>query len=347
MTVSVAIAGASGYAGGELVRLVAAHPEMQLKTVTADTSAGRNLSELHPHLRALPEMKLQETTAQVLSGHDLVFFAMPHGQSGALAESVSAGLLVDCGADHRLESEAAWSQFYGGKFFEPWAYGLPELVLANGSRQRKNLASAKKLAIPGCNATAVTLALAPGLASGIASPMDVVASLVVGTSGAGRSSKPELSASEILGSARAYSVAGVHRHIPEILQNFKASNPAEASISFTPILAPLSRGILATVTARVDPSVTLEQVRQAWLDAYSGEQFAEVLPEGEFPVLSEVIGSNCARIGIGLDRAAGRLIAICAIDNLVKGTAGAAIQSANIALGLPEGLGLSRIGLAP
>ncbi len=347
MTVSVAIAGASGYAGGELVRLVAAHPELELKTVTADKSAGLSLSELHPHLRALPEMKFQETNAQVLSGHDLVFFAMPHGQSGALADSVSAGLLVDCGADHRLNSEQAWSEFYGGKFFEPWAYGLPELVLANGSRQRQNLAEARKLAIPGCNATAVTLALAPGLASGIASPKDVVANLVVGTSGAGRSSKPELSASEILGSARAYSVGGVHRHIPEILQNFKASSPAGASISFTPVIAPFSRGILATVTAKADSSIGLDQVRKAWLDAYSGEEFIDVLPEGEFPVLSEVIGSNCARIGVGIDRAAGRVIAICAIDNLVKGTAGAAIQSANIALGLPEGLGLSRIGLAP
>lgn len=347
MSVSVAIAGASGYAGGELLRLLTGHPEFEVKTVTANQNVGLTVEAVHPHLRGAVELQFVETTPEVLSGHDVVFFAMPHGQSGQLSSQVSAGLSVDCGADHRLVSEHDWSRFYGGEYFGAWTYGLPELPIGEGQKQRQAIRNATQIAVPGCNVTAVTLAIAPAINAGLVDSSDVVANLAVGTSGAGRSSKSELSASEILGSARAYSVGGIHRHIPEILQNFQLAGGKNSSISFTPVLVPMSRGILAVVSARVRPNISFQNLRDAWLECYETEAFINVLGDGVVPSTSEVLGSNSANIAVTLDADAGRVIAICAIDNLVKGTAGAAIQSTNIALGFSEQTGLGTVGVAP
>lgn len=346
---TVAVAGASGYAGGELLRLLSAHPEFEVTVVTAHANAGQPLSAVHPHLVAYRDLVLQDTTAAVLAGADVVFLALPHGASGAITADLPDDVVViDCGADHRLSSPEAWAAFYGGEYHGAWTYGLPELMVDEaGTRQRANLSDATRIAVPGCNVTAITLGLAPGIAAGIISADDLVAVLAVGTSGAGKSLRPDLLASEISGSASAYQVGGVHRHTPEILQNLSAAGAQSPTISFTPVLVPMARGILATSTAKLVPGTTAAQVHDVWQTAYADEPFVHVLPAGSFPRSGDTTGANTCLIGLAVDEAAGRVVVISAIDNLVKGTAGAAIQSANLALGFPETLGLPVNGVAP
>jgi len=335
MSYSVAIAGASGYAGGELLRLLSAHPEFEIATVTAHQSAGQPLSSVHPHLVSLGHLVLKETTPAVLAGHDVVFLALPHGASGAItAELPDDVLVVDCGADHRLTDPEAWATWYGGEYFGAWTYGMPELILKDGGRQRDRLAGATRIAVPGCNVTAITLGLAPGVAAGVVAADDLVSVLAVGPSGAGKSLRTDLLAAEILGSASAYGIGGKHRHNPEIVQNLTAAGGAGVSISFTPVLVPMARGILATSTAKLtaDPAA----VRAAWEEGYAGETFVRVLPDGSFPRVADTTGANTCLIGLAVDERAGRVVVVSALDNLGKGTAGAAIQSTNIALGLPS-----------
>lgn len=350
MTSSVAVSGASGYAGGEILRLLAAHPDIEIRTVTAHSTAGQPLVASQPHLRSLAHLTIQDTTPETLAGHDIVFLALPHGQSGQYTDALGdTPLVIDAGADHRLTSPDAWAQFYGGPFGEPWTYGVPEL-LVDGRKQRERLVGATRIAAPGCNASTVALSLAPGVAAGVIDPSDIVSVLAVGPSGAGKSLKTNLLASEILGSANPYAVGGTHRHIPEIRQALVAAGAAteaDVRISFTPVLVPMSRGILATSTAPIAPGATDEQIRAAWADAYGDETFVQLLPDGQFPRTADVLGANTALIGLAIDRAANRVVVVTAVDNLVKGTAGAAIQSMNIALGLPEATGLTVNGVAP
>ena len=362
MTYSVAVSGASGYAGGEILRLLASHPDVEIRTVTAHSNAGQKLSEHQPHLRSLAHLTLQDTTPEILSGHDIVFLALPHGQSGQYTDALGdVPLVIDAGADHRLTSQSAWDSFYGGAFHEPWAYGVPELLVGGGSggsvKQREHLRGATRIAAPGCNASTVSLSLAPGVAAGVIDPSDIVTVLAVGPSGAGKSLKPHLLGSEILGSANPYAVGGTHRHIPEIRQALAAaSGPSTGSgtvdpdgirISFTPVIVPMARGILATSTAPIAPGATDAQIRDAWQAAYGDETFVQLLPEGSVPRTADVLGANTALIGLAIDRAANRVVVVTAVDNLVKGTAGAAIQSMNLALGLTETTALSINGVAP
>ncbi|MFJ2553141.1 N-acetyl-gamma-glutamyl-phosphate reductase [Microbacterium sp. NPDC087591] len=350
MTYSVAVSGASGYAGGEILRLLASHPDIEIRTVTAHSNAGQPLIQHQPHLRSLAGLTLQDTTPEILAGHDIVFLALPHGQSGQYTDALGdTPLVIDAGADHRLTSQSAWDAFYGGAFHEPWTYGVPELPVG-GAKQRDALRGATRIAAPGCNASTVSLSLAPGVAAGVIDPGDIVSVLAVGPSGAGKSLKPNLLASEILGTANPYAVGGTHRHIPEIRQALAASTgaaPDGIRISFTPVLVPMSRGILATSTAPIVAGVTDAEIREAWENAYDGETFVHLLPEGSFPRTADVLGANTALIGLAIDRAANRVTVVTAVDNLVKGTAGAAIQSMNIALGLPEDRALSINGVAP
>lgn len=350
MTYSVAVSGASGYAGGEILRLLAAHPDIEIRTVTAHSNAGQQLIDHQPHLQSLAHLTLADTTPEVLSGHDIVFLALPHGQSGQYTDALGAvPLVIDAGADHRLTSETEWEAFYGGAFHEPWVYGVPELPIAGGT-QRDRLVGATRIAAPGCNASTVSLSLAPGVAAGVIDPSDIVSVLAVGPSGAGKSLRPNLLASEILGSANPYAVGGTHRHIPEIRQALVDAGAPSADavrISFTPVLVPMARGILATSSAPLVPGVSDEEIRAAWESAYGDERFVRVLPAGRFPRTADVVGANTALMGLAIDRAAGRVVVVTAVDNLVKGTAGAAVQSMNIALGLPEATGLTVNGVAP
>jgi N-acetyl-gamma-glutamyl-phosphate reductase len=348
MSLSVAVAGASGYAGGELLRLLAGHPELTVATVTAFSNAGQQLIRVQPHLRSLEHLTFVETTPENLAGHDVVFVALPHGKSGELtAHLPESTLVIDCGADHRLSSEADWADFYGGEFYGAWEYGLPELVRADGSKQRDALAGVSRIAVPGCNVTAITVGLAPVVQAGAVLADDIVAVLAVAPSGAGKSLATHLLASEMLGSASAYGVGGVHRHTPEIRQNLRVAGGSDVRVSFTPMLVPMARGILATSTARLAPGATAAQVHDAFEEAYADEPFVHVLPSGQFPRTADTVGANVALIGVAIDENAGRVVTVTAIDNLVKGTAGAAIQAANIALGLTETAGLGINGVAP
>ncbi|OZG52654.1 N-acetyl-gamma-glutamyl-phosphate reductase [Pseudoscardovia radai] len=360
---TVAVAGATGYAGGEALRILATHPECEVTCVAGHSSVGERFGQFAPHIPQLADLTVVDTTPENLNGHDIIILALPHGASGALAAQLDPdSIVIDLGADHRLECKDAWDAFYGGDFYDHWTYGMPELITgkaADGSytRQRENLPGAKRIAGPGCNVTATTLAMQPAVAEGLVEPGAIVADLVVGYSGAGKSlKKPYLLASEALQSALPYSVAGRHRHIPEILQNFAhavgltAADASRFRLGFTPILAPMSRGILATVSAPLTEkgeSLADDAIRAVWTKAYEGQDFVTVLPEGMLPATGNVIGSNAAHIQVAVDHNAHRLYAFCAIDNLNRGTAGQAVESLNIALGLDESTGLTKIGVAP
>ncbi|MFF3459315.1 N-acetyl-gamma-glutamyl-phosphate reductase [Streptomyces sp. NPDC002730] len=342
MAVRAAVAGASGYAGGELLRLLLAHPEIEIGALTGNSNAGQKLGGLQPHLLPLAGRVLEPTTAEVLTGHQVVFLALPHGQSAAVAEQLGDEVLVvDMGADFRLEDAADWETFYGSPHAGTWPYGLPELPGA-----RAALRGTKRIAVPGCYPTAVTLALFPAYAASLAEP-EAVITAASGTSGAGKAPKPHLLGSEVMGSMSPYGVGGSHRHTPEMIQNLSAAAGERVTVSFTPTLAPMARGILATCSAKAKPGTTAQDVRTAYEKALQDEPFVHLLPEGQWPATASVHGSNAVQIQVAYDEAAGRIIAISAIDNLTKGTAGGAVQSMNLALGLPEDTGLSTVGVAP
>ncbi|MFM1984519.1 MAG: hypothetical protein RL723_954 [Actinomycetota bacterium] len=347
MTFSVAVAGASGNVGGELLRLIAQHPELELKTVTASSMVGQKVSTLHPQVPEFADVVFQENNAQTLAGHEIVFLALPHSKSAEVAKWLSNdSLVIDCGADFRLESESDWKKFYGGEHAGTWTYGMPELLIGGQNKQRELLKGTKRIAVPGCNVTAITIGLAPALAAGLVENTDIVSVLTVGTSGAGRGATEKLFEIEPTGSADAYQVGGIHRHTPEIEQNLSKSAGAQVQVNFTPVLASVERGILAVNTAKLAHGVDIEMVNAVYASAYRHEEFVKISTPGTFPSTAETIGDNFALIGLAVDTHANRLISVCAIDNLVKGTGGAAIQSMNIALGLPENTGLTNISLA-
>jgi N-acetyl-gamma-glutamyl-phosphate reductase len=333
MGIRVAVAGASGYAGGELLRLIAAHPELDLVAATAHSQAGAPLAAAHPHLTGL-DVTLVATGPEALADADLVFLALPHGESGALAAALPGGVkVVDLGADHRLRDADAWGRYYSGEHAGAWTYGLPELP-----GQRGEISIATRVAAPGCYATAVSLALAPLVTAGAVSADDVVVVAASGTSGAGRAAKAHLLGSEVMGDLSPYKV-GRHQHVPEIKQATGAR-----SLSFAPVLAPMPRGILATVTAL--PKSTVDP-RQVLAEAYADAPFVHVLPEGAWPHTAATLGSNACHLQATTDVDSGRVIVTSAIDNLGKGAAAQGVQCANLMLGLPETMGLPAYGVAP
>lgn len=341
-TTRVAVAGASGYAGGEVLRLLLGHPAVEIGALTGGGNAGQRLGTLQPHLLPLADRLLEPTELDVLAGHDVVVLGLPHGQSGEIAAALPDDVVViDCGADFRLQDAGEWERFYGGDHAGTWPYGLPELP-----GQRELLRGATRIAVPGCYPTVSTLTLAPAVAAGLVEP-DVVVVAASGTSGAGKAAKPHLLGSEVMGNASAYGVGGVHRHTPEITQNLSGLVDGEVSVSFTPLLVPMSRGILATCSARLADGVTAERAREAYEQAYAEEPFVHLLPDGLWPQTQSVLGSNAVHVQVTVDEHARRLVAVGAVDNLAKGTGGAAVQCMNLALGLDEGLGLTSVGIAP
>jgi N-acetyl-gamma-glutamyl-phosphate reductase len=339
----VAVAGASGYAGGEVLRLLLGHPAVEIGALTGGSNAGELLGRLQPHLVPLADRVLEETTLEVLSGHDVVFLALPHGQSGEIAKALpDSCVVIDCGADFRLTDPAEWERFYDGQHAGSWPYGLPEL-----GRQREKLDRATRIAVPGCYPTISSLTIAPAVAAGVVDPADVVVVAASGTSGAGKAAKPHLLGSEVMGSASAYGVGGTHRHTPEITQNLATLTDRPVRVSFTPLLVPMPRGILATCSAPVVGGLTSAEAYEVYAKAFADEPFVHLLPEGQWPQTKSVVGSNAVHVQVTVDEAAARLVAVGAVDNLAKGTGGAAVQCMNLALGLPETTGLTTVGVAP
>jgi N-acetyl-gamma-glutamyl-phosphate reductase len=415
MSMRVAVAGASGYAGGELLRLLLGHPDLEVGPLLAGKQAGRPVGEVHPQLPGLAERvfeglesvegvehpagvgglggpaELAGSTPAALAGVDLVFLALPHGQSARLATALPAHVkIVDLGADFRLADPGAWRRWYETPYAGHWPYGLPELP-----GQREVISAADRVAVPGCYPTAVVLALAPLLAAGLVDPVDIVVVAASGVSGAGRAPRPELLGGEVMGQVTAYGVGGAHRHVPEMEQALghaaaagdvltgarnggagardglahPGGGPADAEnappdagegvagddglaatrmgLSFTPMLAPMPRGILATCTARIRPGVRAADARAALAGAYAAEPFVHVLAEGRWPGTGATLGSNAAQLQVAVDERAGRAVVVVAIDNLGKGAAGQAVQNANLMAGLDETAGLSALGTAP
>jgi N-acetyl-gamma-glutamyl-phosphate reductase len=339
----VAVAGASGYAGGELLRLLRGHPELDLAVAAAGSAAGSTVTSVHPQLPDLAGSSFVETRPEALAQSDIVFLALPHGESAALARELPDDLpVIDLGADFRLDDAADWQRYYGTEHAGTWTYGLPELP---GARER--IRRSTRVANPGCYVTAVTLALAPLLAAAVVEPDDVVVVAASGTSGAGRAPKSTLLASEVMGSMSAYKVGGTHQHTPEMAQNLRYATGADVRLSFTPMLAPMSRGILATCSARLSPGTSEADVLDVLGAAYSGEPFVRVLPPGQWPVTGATLGSNTVHLQAAVDGHAGRVTVVAAEDNLVKGAAGQALQNANLVLGFPEAMGLPVDGVAP
>jgi N-acetyl-gamma-glutamyl-phosphate reductase len=343
MSHSAAVVGASGYAGGELLRLLAGHPALDIGVLQGASSAGRRVSDLHRHLPTWADRVIDPIDPEQLGSVDVIFLALPHGHSGPLAAHLPPGpVVVDLGADHRLASEEQWTRYYGTPYAGCWTYGLPELPGA-----RAEVAASTRIANPGCYPTGVELGMVPLLGAGLARPHDVVVVAASGTSGAGRSAAAHLTGAEVMGSVSAYKVGGVHQHTPEMAQSLGRSCRSPVSVAFTPMLAPMPRGILATTSAPAAQEASAEAVRRVLVDAYVAEPFVTVLPEGVWPRTADVVGSNSVHLQVALDATAGRVVVVSAIDNLVKGAAGQAIQNANIVLGLEETAGLPAEGVAP
>jgi N-acetyl-gamma-glutamyl-phosphate reductase len=343
MGLTVSLAGGSGYAGGELLRLLLGHPGLEIGAIGAGSNAGQPVTALHPSLLPLAGRVFSATDPATLAEADLVFLALPHGESAAIVARLPADTkVVDLGADFRLADAAAWATYYGGAHAGTWTYGLPELPGA-----RALIAASTRVANPGCYATSVVLGLAPLLAAGLVRPEDIVVVGASGTSGAGRKAGDALLASTVAGAVSAYKAGGVHQHTPEMEQVLSGAAGARVTLSFTPLLAPMPRGILSTCTARLAGGATTSDLRGALAQAYHDEPFVHLIDEGVWPTTKATAGSNAAVLQAAADDHAGRAVVTVAIDNLGKGAAGQALQNANLMLGLPETAGLGAVGIAP
>lgn len=347
MSYTVAVAGATGYAGGEILRLLLGHPdylsgEMEIGALTGNSTAGAPAAAVLPHLPQLADRHIESTTAETLAAHGVVFLGLPHGFSAEIADQLPGTTLVlDCAADFRLKDPAAWQRYYGSEHAGSWPYGIPEMP-----GHREEIAGAKRVAVPGCFPTGATLAAYPAVRAGVVRP-DLRIVSVTGVSGAGKKASVAMLGAETMGSLKAYSTAGAHRHTPEIRQNIAEATNQPVTVSFTPVLAPLPRGILTTVTAPLADGTDAAKARAVYEEFYSDEPFVWVLPEGTQPQTQNVVGSNMCHIQVEVDEDAGVVLVTSVIDNLVKGTAGAAVQCMNIALGLDETAGLPRQAVAP
>ncbi|MEK6647752.1 MAG: N-acetyl-gamma-glutamyl-phosphate reductase [Actinomycetota bacterium] len=335
----VGLVGASGYAGGELLRLLAGHPAFTATVITANSNAGERITDLHPQLSGYGDRRFSVIDIAELATCDLVFLAMPHGESAKIATQLpKEQKIVDLGADFRLASAQSWQKYYGGEHAGRWVYGLPELPGV-----REQIKKSDRIANPGCYATVIALAAAPALS--VIDSSDIVIVAASGTTGAGRAVKRSLLASEVMGSLTSYKFGGIHQHTPEIEESLSHIAGSEVKISLTPILAPMPRGILATITARLTSKVTEAELRALFTQSYASEEFVSLLPVGQMPKTSAVIGSNRVQLQVAVDEHANRVVISAAIDNLGKGAAGQALQNANLICGLPENTGLLMDGL--
>ncbi len=351
---SVGIVGASGFTGAELLRLCAAHPALQVAVATGDSQAGTAAADLYPSLAAAyPDLVYAQADPDLLDGCDLVFLGLPHGASQALVPDLlgRVGHVVDLAADFRLADPDLYPAWYGEAHTAPEllseaAYGLPELF-------RADLEGARLVAVPGCFPTAAALAIAPFLRAGLIEPAGLVVDAATGVSGAGRAPKANTTFCSVDEDFTAYGLAGTpgagpgHRHTPEIEQALAAAGGLDGGVSvlFTPHLAPMNRGILATCHARPTAGLDTDSALAVLSDAYRGEAF--IVVDGRSPSTKATLGANTAHLSARVDPRTGLLTVFCAIDNLVKGASGQAVQCANLALGIDEAAGLPTVGVYP
>ncbi len=342
MSYQIAILGASGYTGAELVRLIATHPFMEIAALSADRKAGLAMVEVFPFLRHLDLPVLKKIEAIDFSKIDLCFCALPHGTTQQVIAALPRNLkIVDLSADFRLRDPAAYAKWYGQPHSQPElqaeaVYGLTEFY-------RDAIRDARLVAGTGCNAAAGQYALRPLIAAGVIDLDRIVIDLKAGVSGAGRSLKENLLHAELSGGTHAYSAGGKHRHLGEFDQEFSAIAGRPVQVQFTPHLLPMNRGILATVYVDGDPAVVHATLAQAYAD----EPFLQVLPFGTLPSTRDIAGSNFCHLGVTGDRIPGRAVIVSVLDNLTKGSSGQAIQNANLMLGLPETEGLMLAPMFP
>lgn len=335
MTYNVAILGASGYTGAELVRLSATHPSLRIAALSADRKAGKDMAEVFPHLRHLNLPKLSKLEDVNFDDIDLCFCALPHGLSQAIVKDLPQSVkVVDLGADFRLRDPAMYEKWYGLKHAAPElqksaVYGLTEFY-------RDGIKDARLVAGTGCNAATVQFALRPLIADGLIDVDDIICDLKNGPSGAGRSLKENMLFTERAIDTRGYAQGGTHRHLGEFDQEFSALAGRRVEIQFTPHLVPQTRGIVASCYVKGDP----QAVYDALVAKYADEPFVLVLPFGQHPGSGDVQASNFCHIGVSGDRISGRVLVTSVLDNLCKGSSGQAVQNANLMLGLEETTGL-------
>jgi N-acetyl-gamma-glutamyl-phosphate reductase len=334
-----AVIGASGYAGGELLRLLSTHPHLQVTQVSAHSNAGELITSVHPHLTTHNGERFLSIDSLKFEEIEVAFIALPHGQSAGIVEKFAKETkIVDLGADFRLSDAAKWTKYYDGMHAGVWTYGLPEIP---GNREK--ISQSLHVANPGCYATSIITGVLPAL--DFIDTSDIVVVAASGTTGAGRNAKISLIASEVMGSLTSYKFGGVHQHTPEVEQALSHASGKEVKISFTPILAPIPRGILSTITARLSERIEIEMVHSLFSSFYQNDYFVDVLPIGQMPKTASLTGSNKIQMQVAVDEHTQRLVISVAIDNLGKGAASQAIQNANIMCGFHEGAGLSTDGL--
>jgi N-acetyl-gamma-glutamyl-phosphate reductase len=335
----IGLVGGSGYAGGELLRLLAGHPVFEVDAISAHSNAGEEITSIHPQLQSYAGRKFSAFTPSDFAKCELIFLALPHGESAkVIAQLPSTAKIVDLGADYRLQSEDSWKKYYGGEYAGSWVYGIADLP-----GKSAEISATTRVANPGCYATSIVLGTAP--ASQFADLSDVVVVAASGTTGAGRSAKIKLSASEVAGSLTSYKFGGVHQHTPEIEEALAAVSGQQVKVSFTPILAPMPRGILSTITVKLTAPISIGEIRSAYKDFYQDSPFVILLPEGQMPKTSAVLGSNFAQMQVALDNHTNRLVISVAIDNLGKGAAAQALHNANLISGLDATTGLLGNGI--
>jgi N-acetyl-gamma-glutamyl-phosphate reductase len=335
----IGLIGGSGYAGGELLRLLASHPRFEVAAISAHSNAGEEIASIHPQLRSYAGRSFTSFSVDEFAQCELIFLALPHGESAKIIGQLPADVkIVDLGADYRLTSKESWEKYYGGEYAGSWTYGIADIPGKGGV-----IARATRVANPGCYATSVILGTAP--AADFVDLSDVVVVAASGTTGAGRTAKINLIASEVSGSLTSYKFGGVHQHTPEIEEALTDISGKEVKISFTPILAPMPRGILSTITVRLSREISIDEVRSAYAKYFEASPFVDLLPEGQMPKTASVLGSNFAQIQVAIDSHTNRLVISVAIDNLGKGAAAQALHNANLMAGFEPTAGLLGNGL--
>ena len=329
------VIGASGYAGGQLLRLIHAHPKLKFKSAIAHSKANTSIVAEHPFLVGKYDQNFEEFSAEKIAETDFVFIALPHGESAGLISQLKPGTkIVDLGADFRLKDSGKWAKYYSGEHAGSWTYGLPEV-----ENNVENISKSSKVANPGCYATAIALAFAPLIKHDLIDQKYMTVVAASGTTGAGKKPAQSLLASEVMGSLSNYKLNGTHQHIPEIEQALSQISGFELSLSFNPILAPMPRGILANCISLLKKPMTISEVSKLFSEYYKNQPFVQI-QQGTSLQTSSVIDTNNCILQISIDQKTNQITVVSVLDNLIKGASGQAIQNMNLMCGWDQTLGL-------